>query len=372
MFRRLQTTALAAILLTNITASTVSGATGSPQRRHPRPNSSTGPATPLDGFGPLVQPESVRSILLLYLARNVSKAKAGELEADLRSHPDNIDDRLSLIGYYSWNGRTPGDRLRLRTHVLWMIDNHPEHPATAEPALRDLPDDPDGNVQILEVWTKNLEIHKDDYNVLKNAEKFFFSRNPSTAEALVRRLGEKDPSNRTWPNELAKLYSMFGIPDYPSKDPAETATEAYKRVLELTRDPHSRESLAGDMAEADFKAGNLSGAAALARIHLQSSDRSAIQRANTLLGRVALRSDDMSSAKQYLLDSGKPDVGRYVSLSGPTMILAKELLEKGQRDIVVEYLEECLTLWPHGEDILRIWISDIQNGRTPDFGNLSL
>ena len=52
-----------------------------------------------------------------------------------------MDDRLVLIGYYSHNGRTSIDRLRLRTHVLWMIENHPEHPATGEPSLRDLPDD---------------------------------------------------------------------------------------------------------------------------------------------------------------------------------------------------------------------------------------
>ena len=42
------------------------------------------------------------------------------------------------------------------------------------------------------------------------------------------------------------------------------------------------------------------------------------------------------------------------------------------RQIVVEYLETCLTLWPRGDDLLKLWINEIRNGRTPDFGNLGL
>src|SRR5215831_10087570 len=263
-----------------------------PQRRRPptapsQPNTNVSNA--IDALG-LSQPESIRSILLLYLAKNLPKAKVTQLEADVRDHPENIDSRLSLIGYYSWNGKTALDRARLRTHVLWMVENHPEHAATAEPALRDLPDDPDGNVEILKLWRANLGSRGDDFNVLKNAEKFFFSKDPADAERILHKLYDKDPTNREWPNELCRLYTMFGIPGDPNRDAATAATEAYRRVLEVTRDPRSRLSLAGDMADADFKAGNLQGAAALARIFLDTSDRSAVQRANTVLGRVALRS----------------------------------------------------------------------------------
>src|SRR5436309_1730102 len=113
-----------------------------PAQRRPAARPSNNIANALDTLG-MWQPESVKSILLLYSGKSISKSKADELEADLRKTPEKIDDRLVLIGYYTSNARTSMDHLRLRTHVLWMVENHPEHPSTAEPSLRDLPDDMD-------------------------------------------------------------------------------------------------------------------------------------------------------------------------------------------------------------------------------------
>src|SRR5438093_13039730 len=106
-------------------AAAESFAQGLPQRR-PRQSSNT--SSGIDALG-MWQPESVRAILLLYNGKSLSKPKADELEADVRKTPDNIEPRIILIGYYSSNGKTSTDRMRLRSHVLWMIENHPEHPA---------------------------------------------------------------------------------------------------------------------------------------------------------------------------------------------------------------------------------------------------
>src|ERR1700722_12843214 len=126
-----------------------------PQRGFPAPPG-------LSGLLGSFQPEPIRSILLLNSGRSLPKAEVDKFEADLRSTPDNIDARLNLIGYYSWNGKTPADFLRLRVHVLWMIENHPENPATGEPSLIDLPDDPEGSARILELWNTNLQLHGAD------------------------------------------------------------------------------------------------------------------------------------------------------------------------------------------------------------------
>jgi hypothetical protein len=163
---------------------------------------------------------------------------------------------------------------------------------------------------------------------------------------------------------------MFGIPGEHFDDAGKRAAEAYKRVLALTRNPTAREALAGEMAQAAFKVGDFAGAVELAKIHLLSGDRTAMQRANTILGRVAIRSGDLQSAKQYLLDSSGAQAGKDVALSGPTMILAKELLEQGEREAVIQYLNNCLILWPHGDNVLQIWIEDVKKGKTPNFGNL--
>jgi hypothetical protein len=337
-----------------------------PQRRAVQPPVVAAGSDPLG----LWEPESVRSILLLYSGKNLSKAKAEELETDLRKSPEKIESRLLLIGYYNANAHTPADRSHLREHVLWVVQNHPEHPATAEPSLRELPDDVDGNAQILALWTKNIESHPDDLAVMKNAEKFFFGKDPEEADALIHRISTQEPNNREWPTELAKLYRMFGIPGQHIDDPAQRAVESYKRVLELTRTPAARESLAGDMAQDAFKEGDFPAAAALAKIHLESPDRAAPQRANTILGRVALRSGDLASADHYLLDSAGPAAAADIAISGPTLVLAKELLEQGQRTAVMQYLEKCMTLWPRGQEALQLWIAAIKRGGKPNFGNL--
>src|SRR2546427_4501015 len=152
---------LTAILLAAVTAS---DAPAHQLEQHAgRPADSIGSALDLLG---LSQPESVRSILLLYTGKSISKSKAAELEAGLKQTPEKIDERLTLIGYYTSNAHDGLDKLRLRAHVLWIIGNHPEHPATAEPGLRDLADDPAGNNQVLELWQRNLESRPDDIAVL--------------------------------------------------------------------------------------------------------------------------------------------------------------------------------------------------------------
>src|SRR5690242_17860687 len=97
MSRRLQTTLFAAVFFVLSAAATFESA--APQRRRstsPPPSSSSTPAmNPLDSLG-ILQPESIRSILLLYLARNMTKAKVAQLEADVKDKPEDIDSRLSL------------------------------------------------------------------------------------------------------------------------------------------------------------------------------------------------------------------------------------------------------------------------------------
>jgi hypothetical protein len=312
--------------------------------------------------------ESLQSILWLHFGRSISKAEAKVLEAETRNNPTAIEPRLRLIGYYAWRGQGKADQMRLREHVLWMIENHPEHPATEEPALRDLPDDPEGNIRIRELWTANIERRSDDERVLRNAEKFFFGENPAEAEKIIRHLHDKDPSDHEWPGELVALYMTSGVPGLTAGTSGEIAMEAYRRVLNLTSESRSREILAENMADRYFKTGDFSSAAALARVSLQSPDGGIVRRANTLLGRIALRSGDVTGARQYLFESEKRKRTGNTS-SVPFMGLAKELLEKDQREIVIKYLEDCVALWPQLRDVLQLWIADIKKGKIPDFGN---
>src|SRR5438094_6449057 len=63
------------------------------EQRRPPSRPSPAIANGLDALG-LWQPESVRAILLLYSGKSLSKAKAVELEENLRKVSDKIEDRL--------------------------------------------------------------------------------------------------------------------------------------------------------------------------------------------------------------------------------------------------------------------------------------
>ena len=49
------------------------------------------------------------------------------------------------------------------------------------------------------------------------------------------------------------------------------------------------------------------------------------------------------------------------------MMLAKKLLQKGEKEAVIEYLKLCSSFWEKGEDKLKIWIKGIKQNDTPDF-----
>jgi len=71
----------------------------------------------------------------------------------------------------------------------------------------------------------------------------------------------------------------------------------------------------------------------------------AIQDGNLVLGRIAVKEERLDEAKRDLTESGKSLGSPQMNSFGPNMSLAKDLLEKGQRDVVLEYFELCRKFW---------------------------
>ena len=53
---------------------------------------------------------------------------------------------------------------------------------------------------------------------------------------------------------------------------------------------------------------------------------------------------------------------------GPNMQLAKELLAKGESQVVLEYFNRCQRFWKMGADRLSAWGQAVNMGETPNFG----
>ena len=61
--------------------------------------------------------------------------------------------------------------------------------------------------------------------------------------------------------------------------------------------------------------------------------------------KLALQAGDVEEAKRRLLAAGKTSGSPALRSFGPNMALAEKLLEKGERDVVLEYFELCKKFW---------------------------
>ncbi len=95
----------------------------------------------------------------------------------------------------------------------------------------------------------------------------------------------------------------------------------------------------------------------------------AIHEGNTLLGRLALSADDIVGAKSFLLSAGRTPGDPTLAVEGPRLDLAAQLVARGERTTVIEYLQLCKRFWPEGRRSGRLdeWIKLLRRGGIPDF-----
>ena len=98
-------------------------------------------------------------------------------------------------------------------------------------------------------------------------------------------------------------------------------------------------------------------------------DGDGIHQANIIFGKIYLKEENLEKAKEKLLQAGKTPGSPVLNSFGPNMSLAKELLLKGEEEVVLEYFGLCSKFWQN--NTLTLWETEIRAGRVPSFrGNL--
>jgi len=130
-----------------------------------------------------------------------------------------------------------------------------------------------------------------------------------------------------------------------------------------------------DLAKRAFNAGKTDKAKSYAKQLLQMAlryprdDGNAIFYGNFVLGRIAVQEGNLTQAGQYLLASAATHGSPVLDTFGPSMSLAKELLEKGQSTaVVIEYFALCKKFWEMNDGKLDRWTETVRSGGIPDFG----
>jgi len=100
----------------------------------------------------------------------------------------------------------------------------------------------------------------------------------------------------------------------------------------------------------------------------EEANGNVVHDANMILGRIAVEEGRIEEAKRHLIASGKTRGSPVLGSFGPNVSLAKDLLEKGEQQVVLEYFESCRKFWKMGDKQLNEWTKDIHDGRIPEFG----
>lgn len=93
----------------------------------------------------------------------------------------------------------------------------------------------------------------------------------------------------------------------------------------------------------------------------------AVHDGNLVMGRIAVQEGRMEDANQFLLEAGKSIGSPVLDSFGPNMSLARDLLQAGQVETVLQYFELCRKFWNDGQKLTQ-WTEDVRAGRMPDFG----
>jgi hypothetical protein len=66
--------------------------------------------------------------------------------------------------------------------------------------------------------------------------------------------------------------------------------------------------------------------------------------------------------------SGKTPGSPELDSFGPNMSLAQDLLEKGERQAVLDHFQRCRKFWKSHADDLDQWTQEVKDGKIPNFG----
>lgn len=94
-------------------------------------------------------------------------------------------------------------------------------------------------------------------------------------------------------------------------------------------------------------------------------DDDSIHESEQLLGQLALRKGDKAEAVRHLLASVEVNDGPVMCSFGPRLRLANELLDVGETEAVLSYLEKVREFWECGPTKVAAWIKAMKAGRDP-------
>ncbi|MBU2528365.1 RNA polymerase subunit sigma-24 [bacterium] len=306
---------------------------------------------------------------------NISEKKANKLEEQLLSNPGDLNVREKLLKYYFRHSKSESSRKKKQEHVRWLINNHPEseiagHPyAELNPIL-----DKSAYSDAKQLWLKQVESNKSNVKILMNAVNFFTLFDKDLCIKILKDVQRITPNDDEAYRKLGHIYSLEIRSSHGKsrKKIAKQALDEYEKAMKLTDNNFKRSFVLTEVAKVAFESGEYDKAELFA-LELLSNKHNwdlgeAVHHGNLILGRIELKRGEVEKAKEYLINAGKTKGSASLNSFGPNMALAKELLDKGEQEVVLEYFKLCSKFWYDRRGKLKEWSKEIKSGKLPDFG----
>lgn len=199
------------------------------------------------------------------------------------------------------------------------------------------------------------------------------------AEQLLTRAERLQPGNPLWAETLGQhllLMARPGLAGGGDGDAMQRALGYLEKSLTRTGEPEWRMSRLQEVAKLALKLGEQAKAdryarelLALAEPHPQDEQYGpAWHDGHMVMGQLALKRGSVAEARAHLRAAGESAGGGTLSSFGPNMGLARDLLQRGEKQAVIDYLRRCQNFWTGAQIPVERWIEDIEHGHTPEFG----
>lgn len=280
--------------------------------------------------------------------------QAARAAARLRDDPDDLATRIELMGYhflYHRDDRGPGHE-----HIVWWITHHPELDLHAHVDHNSFPEVYE---ECRRLWLEVLAQRPEDTRVLKSAATFVHSDDPLRLELLRRgeQLTPDDPHwRRTIRHDRRHRAEAWDATDEERLACGREAIADYETELAAAKHLTQRIWYEMRLAEAALWAADLPLATRYAETLRARADEVAgtwvhgdvIHWANIFLGRIALAHDDVPRALAHLAAAGATPGSKQLRRTGPDQQLGYALVQRGQHEAVIAYVDACRQFWSGG------------------------
>ena len=340
------------------------------------------------------------AIGLSHMGRHMSVDDVRRIEKQILDSPHERGLRILALNYYFPGERESATaRERRHQHIFWLITHAPDSETAGSPVATLYGTDNRHAYQMAkDIWLRQIEANSESTEILGNAANFFLIHDSQLSESLLKKASLIERSNPVWSERLGHLYSLRSRRNAPDaflnagralqafQDAANMPSDVQllrdfdppaesRRIMELTTRVCNLTNLARTAFEArevevakNYATELLTAAVSEDLPEFFRNDGDALHHGNLILGVIALQSGDMNQAKHRLIASACISGSAVLGSFGPNMSLAKALLERGEREVVLEYFGLCAEFWEHGSSSLSEWTRQVLSGKIPAFG----